>query len=89
MSVPLTTDDMVTAETRLRLGLLTEEQLAATLKVTPGTLEVWRGQGKGPDHVKLGRGVFYRIADVKDWIARAGTNVETIEFKDVELATGE
>jgi len=58
----------VTKETRLRLGLLTDEELAVTLKVTANTLETWRGQGKGPAWVKLGKQVFYRLTDVRKWI---------------------
>ncbi|WP_143483530.1 helix-turn-helix transcriptional regulator [Propionicimonas paludicola] len=35
----------------------------------PGTLEYWRGQGKGPQFVKLPSGrVLYRAADVVAWM---------------------
>lgn len=55
-------------ETRQKLGLLTPEELAVTLEVTPTTLQTWRCEGKGPRFIKLGKGVFYRFADVKEWI---------------------
>lgn len=55
-------------ETRQRLGLLTPEELAVTFKVTESTLQTWRSEGQGPLCIKLGKQVFYRLADVKDWI---------------------
>ena len=55
-------------ETRQKLGLLTPEELAVTLKVTTTTLQTWRCEGQGPQYIKLGKQVFYRLIDVKDWI---------------------
>ena len=55
-------------ETRQRLGLLTPEELAVTLKVTTTTLQTWRCEGQGPQCIKLGKQVFYRLTDVKHWI---------------------
>lgn len=60
--------DDVSVATRFWLGLLTDAELSVTLEVTAGTLEVWRGQGKGPAWVKLGKRVFYRLTDVRKWI---------------------
>lgn len=53
---------------RANVGLMTPEELATMLGVNVEALETWRGKGTGPDYVKLGRGVFYRVADVESWI---------------------
>jgi predicted DNA-binding transcriptional regulator AlpA len=55
--------------TREKLGLITPEELAAALEVTPTTLQTWRVQDYGPRYVKLGKGVFYRYEEVQEWIA--------------------
>ena len=34
-------------------ALITTEQLAARWQMSPGTLEIWRQQGKGPKFVKM------------------------------------
>jgi len=48
--------------------LLSAADLAALIGVDERTLTVWRSQKRGPDFVKLGRAVFYRQADVDEWI---------------------
>lgn len=58
----------MTENLRREFALLTEEELAQILHLSPNTLQVWRVEGKGPKFVKLGKGVFYRDADVFDWI---------------------
>jgi len=42
---------------------------AAYIDQTPGTLEVWRCQRRGPPYVKQGRSVKYRRADLDAWLA--------------------
>lgn len=54
---------------RAQLGLITPEELAVTLGVLPETLKAWRWKKTGPDFVRLGQSVFYRIRDVEEWIA--------------------
>ena len=58
-------------EIRSQLGILTTEEVAGSLEVTEHTLAMWRAEGKGPHFVRLGRGVFYRRADVQDWIDKS------------------
>ena len=53
---------------RATLGLWTPEEVASALNITINTLSIWRTEGKGPNFVKLGKTVFYRAADVEDWI---------------------
>lgn len=51
---------------------LNEEQAAAYLGVSPLTLNSQRARGGGPQYVKLGRRVVYRIIDLDAYLA---TNV--------------
>jgi predicted DNA-binding transcriptional regulator AlpA len=52
--------------------LLTTAETAAILGIKLNTLEIWRGQGKGPTFVKMVEGprgaVRYRRSDVMAWI---------------------
>lgn len=52
------------------LGLMTQEELATMIEVTPDTLREWRRLKQGPDFVKTGKGVMYRHSDVLDWVKR-------------------
>lgn len=61
-------DSPIKEETRKRLGLLTEAELCAALENKPATLQQWRCEGYGPKYVKLGKSIFYRFADVQEWI---------------------
>lgn len=58
----------VAATLRSQIGIMSVDEVAAVMDVTPHTLYVWRADGKGPKFVKLGRSVFYRRQDVQDWI---------------------
>jgi hypothetical protein len=51
-----------------------DELIAATaaaklLHVRPATLTCWRYEERGPRFVKVGRFVFYRRADLSEWLA--------------------
>lgn len=46
-------------------ALLTENQAARILRVSPRTLQGWRHRGTGPAYVKLGTAVRYRRGDLK------------------------
>ena len=48
-------------------GVLTEEQAAQYLGLAPGTLRNWRVMGRGPQYVRLGRRVGYRVEDLQAW----------------------
>lgn len=56
------------ADLRSQIGIMSVEEVAVALDVTPHTLYIWRADGRGPKFVKLGRTVFYRRADVQEWI---------------------
>lgn len=49
--------------------LLVEAETAALTRRSPRTLESWRRDGVGPKWLKLGRGVCYRVRDVREWLA--------------------
>lgn len=59
----------ITPSPRSAINLFTEAELAEMLEVKAQTLATWRADGKGPDYVKVGKSVFYRLQDVSDWIA--------------------
>lgn len=54
--------------------LLTEEQAAIVLAVSPATLRSWRSRGIGPSFIKMGTGsraaVRYAESDLDQYIAR-------------------
>ena len=43
-------------------------ETAKFIGIQPGTLEIWRVQGKGPRFVKFGRAVRYSRGDVLTWV---------------------
>ena len=61
---------------RMELALLTEQELADILEVDHRTIVQWRAEGRGPDYVKLGRGIYYRVSDISNWV---NVNVRIVE----------
>lgn len=53
--------------------VLNNNEAAALIGITPGTLKFWRCKGKGPRYIKLGSspraGVAYDPADVDAWVS--------------------
>jgi hypothetical protein len=62
---------------RKALGLLTEGETAKILDVEVTTLATWRGQRKGPEHVKLGKAVFYTVPLIQKWIEKSYTDQQS------------
>jgi Helix-turn-helix domain len=54
-----------TGEKTLDIKSVTEA--AEYLHMAPGTLRVWRHQGKGPRSFTFGSRVFYMVADLEQW----------------------
>jgi predicted DNA-binding transcriptional regulator AlpA len=52
----------------LRESLLSPEDLAQNLGLSPATLADWRSQGKGPAYLKAGRRIWYPKTHVDRWI---------------------
>lgn len=51
--------------------LLTEQDAADYLGMSPGTLREWRSLGKGPPYLKLPTGtVRYRQEDLVEWVSQ-------------------
>ena len=57
------------ADLRRMLRLLSIEEMGLLLELHPNTLARWRVERIGPDYVRLGRSVFYRVDDVLEWCA--------------------
>lgn len=54
--------------------ILTQDELAALLKVPPRTLEDWRLTCSGPPYRKIGRHVRYELIEVMDWFRAQGNH---------------
>lgn len=65
---------LVGQDLRERLALVTENELAEALELTAQTLITWRRLKTGPSYVKLGKSVFYREADINQWIRSSVPN---------------
>jgi hypothetical protein len=48
--------------------LVSPEVTAIELRIKRETLAAWRTLGRGPNFVKVGRAVFYRRADLSEWL---------------------
>jgi len=48
--------------------LIKSPDAARKLGIKPGTLRAWRVIGKGPRYIKIGCTVFYREADLINWL---------------------
>lgn len=48
--------------------LLSTKQLATYLGVAPSTLSSYRKDGIGPEYLKIGRLIRYRVSDVDLWL---------------------
>ena len=48
--------------------LLTTKQLAEYLGIAVSTILQYRMEGRGPQYIKLGHLVRYRIEDVEQWL---------------------
>ena len=43
-------------------------EAASYLRLAPATLSKWRVRGGGPEYLKLGRRVVYRMSDLNEWL---------------------
>ena len=51
---------------------LTKDEAAAALNVHPFTLKRWRMRGYGPQAVKVGGRLRYRLNDIRGWLDSLG-----------------
>jgi hypothetical protein len=65
---------------------LTPAQLSRRLGLSEETLARWRGQAKGPHHLKIGRRVLYPLEAVEGWLkAQEGDNGHSEKTREVAL----
>ena len=55
------------------IELLSAEELAKALKMSPRTLQKWRSDGRGPRYIRLGHNVRYRSQDIAGWLESKGS----------------
>jgi excisionase family DNA binding protein len=55
--------------------LLSREEVAAYLKCSLPTLELWARNGEGPRVVRVGRAIRYRLADVRAFVEAGASSV--------------
>ena len=48
--------------------LLTTDEAARHVRLSPRTLERYRVTGEGPEYLKVGRRVFYRLSALDEWL---------------------
>ena len=62
-------EDFATRQLSSEMGLISEEELAALLRIQTGTLATWRMEKRGPDYIKATKSVLYRRKDVDTWLS--------------------
>jgi len=62
------TDVPTTAAICATVGLLSADEMSDVLKVSTQTLATWRCKKRGPPSIKLGKKVFYLLADFSQWM---------------------
>lgn len=60
--------------------ILTPEEAAAFLRISPETLRTWRHLGEGPRYLKMGRAVRYRRTDLEAWLRRIAVDTSAPKF---------
>jgi Helix-turn-helix domain len=69
--------------------LIAPEQVAAELHVKTGTLDTWRSQGRGPKFFKVGRNIFYRRADLAEWLGAQQRQPVAVQVRRTRVFTEE
>lgn len=60
--------------------IVTEEDFAAEIGKSPVSVRRYRAQGIGPRFVKLGRGIYYRRAAIREWLL-ANETASSAEYR--------
>lgn len=47
---------------------VSQKVCAAILACPESRLQRWRAEGRGPRHVRIGKGLWYPLADLLEWI---------------------
>lgn len=70
LNQPMQLPEFLAMQLRNQLDLIEPQLLARMLGITEQTLAVWRSEKIGPDYVKLGKAVFYRVEDLVEWVEK-------------------
>ena len=54
--------------------LMTEDEAASLLKLSPTTLKKWRRTGREPRYYRLGSAIRYRREDLEAYVSRSAAN---------------
>jgi len=60
--------DQTARQVRGTVGIVNEDEMAAILQISHETLATWRTRRRGPPSIKLGKKVFYAVADFGAWV---------------------
>jgi len=60
--------DQTARQVRGAVGIVNEDEMAAILQISHETLATWRTRRRGPPSIKLGKKVFYAVADFGEWV---------------------
>ena len=66
--VPPPGPGLSTTDVRTLLGLVTEDEFGRAVGVVGPTVAIWRNKGEGPPFYRFRRNIFYRTADIVQWI---------------------
>jgi hypothetical protein len=55
-------------EIRIELGVLTDQEFCLAVGIEQSTAATWRCRGTGPDFVKVGARILYRLVDISEWL---------------------
>ena len=67
-TLPANVPGLSTTDVRTLLGLLTEDEFGRAVGVVGPTIAIWRNKGEGPPFYRFRRNIFYRTADITQWI---------------------
>lgn len=66
--IPASDESLQIVMDNLLADFLTQDEVAAELKLCERTLDRWRRLGEGPPITKLGRRVLYRRSSLQAWL---------------------
>jgi len=73
-------ETLSTTDVRTLLGIITEDEFARAVGVVADTVTTWRTSGEGPPFFRFRRNIFYRTADVIQWMIENTVDTRTNEY---------
>ncbi len=68
----------------MQTQLLTPDALASRWNISPATLSQWRWSGRGPNFLKIGHRVLYRLTDIEEFelgqLRQSTSQIQASEF---------